>query len=340
MDEDGDRYTSNPYRMNRNPPIQHSKLHHGSSSYPKPKHRGYQFHGYEDEEDNMADVEGGDYDDDEDDEEEVVEHRRGGNLERETDDESDEDEYEKHPKKQKLKSLSSYDFAPSTSKRGCASLDWTEHETFLLLDAWGDKFLKRGRKSLLAEEWQEVAEEVSQKSKIERTEAQCRTRLDTLRKKYKKEKIKLNERGGNTSKWVYFSRMDLLMSGLGQRQSLSCGMDSGEYVFMNPKAYLDLANGMDELRDSPLNSDDDCERDDGASFRLLADSIDKFGEIYEKVENGKRKQMVELENMRMDFERDVEMQKRGILERAEEEIARIRGAGNDDDDLSAENLSD
>ncbi|GJU90022.1 trihelix transcription factor ASIL2-like protein [Tanacetum coccineum] len=44
----------------------------------------------------------------------------------------------------------------------------TEHETFILLEAWGDRFLQCGRKSLRSEEWQEVADRVSQVSKMER----------------------------------------------------------------------------------------------------------------------------------------------------------------------------
>lgn len=44
---------------------------------------------------------------------------------------------------------------------------------------------------------------------------------------------------------------------------------------------------------------------DRSSFRLIADSIQKFSEIYEKVEKSKRRQMLELEKMRMDFHREV-----------------------------------
>ncbi|KAM1219611.1 hypothetical protein FF2_046024 [Malus domestica] len=179
------------------------------------------------------------------------------------------------------------------------------------------------KKSLRSEEWQEVAEKVSEVSKIERTATQCRNQLDRLKKKYKKERAKFAKSSGATSKWVYFTKMDMFMSSLQQQASLSCGLDSGEYVFMNPKVYLNRANGLDEMRDSPGNSesaeggDDDSdglppktrrygrENDDRGSFRLLADSIQKFSNIYEKIENSKRKQMVELEKMRMDFHIDL-----------------------------------
>ncbi|KAL2932473.1 Trihelix transcription factor ASIL2 [Bienertia sinuspersici] len=237
---------------------------------------------------------------------------------------------------------------------------WTEVETFALLDAWGERFLRVGRKSLRAEEWKEVAEKVSQETNIERTDAQCRNRLDTLKKKYKKEKTKLMGGENGSSKWVFYKKMDMLLSSSTQQQmSLSCGVDSGEYVFMNPNVYLNRANGLDEMKDSPANSESqkDEEEDidgvqpkgkrkkrrrvEGSSVGLLADSIQKFSEIYEDIETNKRKQMVELENMRMDFYRQLETQRREILERAQAEIAKIR-QGHDDEnenDLSAENLS-
>ncbi|XP_044485987.1 trihelix transcription factor ASIL1-like [Mangifera indica] len=276
----------------------------------------------------------------------------------------------RHPKKRKLKSLvSSYEFAPRVpaptvappasrpSSGGRNSLtDWNEQETFVLLDAWGDRFLQRGRKSLRSEEWQEVAEKVSEVSKIERTDTQCRNRLDTLKKKYKKEKLRMAETSETSSKWVYFKKMDMLMSSPQQQGGLSCGLDSGEYVFMNPKVYLSRANGLDEMRDSPANSEstngEENDSDglppkkrtgrqpnDRCSIRLLADSIHKFSEIYEKTENTKRQQMLELEKMRMDFQRDLELQKRQIMERAQAEIAKIRQGVDDENDVSAENAS-
>ncbi|XP_022149189.1 trihelix transcription factor ASIL2 [Momordica charantia] len=285
----------------------------------------------------------------------------------------DDPELERHPKKRRLKNLvSGYELAPrmpapsSATPSGQKSYvggrnsltDWNEHETVVLLDAWGERFLQRGRKSLRSEEWQEVAEKVSEVSKIDRTDTQCRNRLDTLKKKYKKEKSKSTEMGGSSSKWVYFKKMDMLMASPPHQGGLSCGLDSGEYVFMNPRAYLNRANGFDEMRDSPENSESDdgeedeldglppkkrmCGRnseDDGSSFRLLADSIHKFSEIYEKIESSKRQQMMELEKMRMDFLRDLELQKRQIMERAQAEIAKLRQGDDEEYGASAKSAS-
>ncbi|KAK2984873.1 hypothetical protein RJ640_008638 [Escallonia rubra] len=316
-----------------------------------------------DDEDNDDDDDGNEDDVDEDEDDDGNQHDYSGRI---------QNVDQKHQKKRKLKSLlSSYEFAPRVPAPSAIAApppkpsfggrnplaDWTEHETFILLDAWGDRFLQRGRKSLRSEEWQEVAEKVSQESKIDRTDTQCRNRLDTLKKKYKKEKLKLAGNRGAISKWVYFKKMDMLISASSQQAGLSCGVDSGDYAFVNPRVYVNRANGLDEMRDSPGNSvsaegeDDDSDLlppkrirnggdgGNGGSFRLLADSIQKFSDIYQKIENSKRQQMVELEKMRMDFHRDLELQKRQILERAQAELVKIRQEDDEENDVSAENVS-
>ena len=266
-----------------------------------------------------------------------------------------EDELEWRPKKQKLKSLmSTYEFAarvptPSAAAASAAKrsfgvrnslTEWTEKETFVLLDAWGDRFLQHRRKSLRSEEWQQVAEKVSVVSKVERTGTQCRNRLDTLKKKYKKDRIKFQDMGGGDRKWVYFQKMDKLMSSPPQQARLSCRSNSREHIFMKPGVYVNHANEMDDMKDSPPENTESVRvegfegprpkkrrkgrgSDEGSSFKLLADSIQNFGKIYEKIENSKRQQMMELEKMRMDFLNDLEAQKRQIFERLQSEILKV-----------------
>ncbi|MED6111331.1 hypothetical protein PIB30_051433 [Stylosanthes scabra] len=277
------------------------------------------------------------------------------------------DGVEWHPKKQKLKSLvSAYELAPlvpapstaatsapKPSSGGRNSLtDWTEHETFVLLDAWGDRFLQHGRKSLRSDEWHEVAEEVSKISKVDRTDTQCRNRIDTLKKKYKKEMMKFPTMGVGSSKWLYFERMNKLMSPPPQQTSLPCEMQSQKHAAINSRVNLNLANEVDKMKNSPETTESTSEdglveprgkkrkkrrcNDNPCSFRLLADSIHKFSKIYEKIENSKRQQMVELEKMRMDLHKELETQKRQILERVQSKIWKLE-QGDDENDDSAEN---
>ncbi|KAL4195437.1 hypothetical protein AMTRI_Chr05g64620 [Amborella trichopoda] len=224
--------------------------------------------------------------------------------------------------------------------------DWCEHSTMVLLEAWGERFLQHGRKSLRSDEWAEVSKRVSASSETPRTEAQCRNRLDTLKKKFKREKQRIAEAKAlghtSSSKWPYFKKMDRLMSQVSSATPqaspqaparLACGLDSGEFVFGNPRICLNPPGDSPESSDSgsgdsppplPKRARVSDWGSDGGSFRLLADSIQRFGEIYEKIENSKRQQMMELERMRMDFQRELELQKRHIMERAQAEIAKMR----------------
>ncbi|KAJ8539278.1 hypothetical protein K7X08_013530 [Anisodus acutangulus] len=370
--EDNGIYPPNPYGMNQGyESFNRQKLPIRDTSYSRDVDNNQYVEEADDDEDVEEEVEEEEDDDDDGDENGV--QRIGKDVFEDDDDDDDYGDLQRHQKKRKLKSLlSSYEFAPrvpppqpsttvatapKTSFGGRNPLsDWSEHETFILLDAWGTRFVRHGRKSLRSEEWQEVAERVSQGSKIERTDTQCRNRLDTLKKKYKKEKMKFAVETGSstTSKWVYFKKMDMLLTSTPQQAGVSCGMDSGEYVFMSPKAYINRANSLDEMRDSPANSgsaegeEDDSEDlppkrsrngrsgGNGNFFKLIADSIHKFSEIYVKIENSKRQQMLELEKMRMDFHRELELQKRQIMERAYAEIARIRQGSDEENDMSAD----
>ncbi|KAK1418541.1 hypothetical protein QVD17_27686 [Tagetes erecta] len=170
----------------------------------------------------------------------------------------------RHQKKRRLDNLlSGYEFAPRVVPDR-ASDEWSDNATFVLLEVWGDRFMQLGRKSLRGDDWVEVAEKVSEMCKMEIDETQCRNRLEGLKKKYKKEKGKMEDMGreGYNGKWGFFKKMDMLLSPKKQHNGLPCGVDSGEYVFMNTKVYLDHSNAMDELRDSPAESETDDDDDD------------------------------------------------------------------------------
>ncbi|XP_027358526.1 trihelix transcription factor ASIL1 isoform X2 [Abrus precatorius] len=338
--EDDARYPPKSFSLSRQNPSHRQKHPIRAPPYHRPVPTRY-----EEVEDDDEDEEPDEFDDENDDDE-----AQNGY------DDDEDDGYSRNPKKRKVPS-SNYEFAPrvkfSYGNRSSVE-EWTEHETFVLLEVWGDKFLQLGRNSLRSEEWHDVAEKVSEELKVERTVAQCRSMLDKLKRRYKKEKSRMDEIGVGSCKWPFFKKMDMLMaSSARQEYGLACGVDSGEYVFMNTRVYLNRSNGFDEMRDSPGESESSeeeeedsdgaaevDEEEDEASFRVLADSIQKFGKIYEKIENSKRQQMMELEKMRLDFNRELELQKKQILERAQAEIAKIQEGDDDETDTSAENLSE
>ncbi|GAB2268225.1 hypothetical protein Dimus_003203, partial [Dionaea muscipula] len=287
------------------------------------------------------------------------------------DSDSDEDyttHHNRHLKKRKLDAFGpGYNFAPRVGGRD-PQHDWTEHATFGLLEIWGRKFLQLGRVSLRCEHWSDVAERVSEATGINFSVSACRNRLNFLKIKYKKEKMRFGGFGGGNSKWVYFKKMDELMR-ISPRQEqqcgLACGVDSGEFVFMNPRVYLEHSNALDEMRDSPGNSESEeeeeamaeqeggCggsgggkgrnvdEENDDYELYKMSDSIKRVEEIYEKIETTKRQHMMELEKMRMEFQQDLELQKKEMIERTRAEIAKILEADDDEDTgCSAESASE
>lgn len=96
----------------------------------------------------------------------------------------------------------------------------------------------------------------------------------------------------------------------------------------------------DEEEDGGYEEDEDeeVEREEGTvageeGVRRLAKAIERFGEIYERVENMKQRQMVELEKQRMQFAKDLEVQRMQLFMDTQvqlEKIKQSKRSGSDD----------
>ncbi|CAN1790970.1 Trihelix transcription factor ENAP2 [Linum perenne] len=60
------------------------------------------------------------------------------------------------------------------------------------------------------------------------------------------------------------------------------------------------------------------------SVRRLARAIERFGEVYERVESDKLRQMVDLEKQRMKFAKDLEMERMSIFTETQIELEKIK----------------
>ncbi|XP_059663246.1 trihelix transcription factor ASIL2-like [Cornus florida] len=60
--------------------------------------------------------------------------------------------------------------------------------------------------------------------------------------------------------------------------------------------------------------------------RELAEAMERFGEIYERVEEAKQRQMVELEKQRMEFAKDLEIQKMKLFMDSQIQLEKIKRA--------------
>ncbi|PIN23884.1 Transcription factor GT-2 [Handroanthus impetiginosus] len=90
---------------------------------------------------------------------------------------------------------------------------WSEGATAVLIDAWGERYLELSRGNLKQKHWKDVADIVSSRedyTKTPKTDIQCKNRIDTVKKKYKVEKVKIAS-GGGPSKWRFFDKLDQLI---------------------------------------------------------------------------------------------------------------------------------
>ncbi|XP_022988865.1 trihelix transcription factor ASIL1-like [Cucurbita maxima] len=225
---------------------------------------------------------------------------------------------------------------------------WTLDDTSTLVEAWGERHLDLNRGSLRYTHWQEVADAVNSchnhERKSIRTAIQCKNRIDTLKRKYKIEKARIQESGGTyVSAWPFFSCLNSLIGnshksstpaavsyckaltattpGMSLFPKIPVGPRSGtkkrslSHVygsFCNSHLSQDLNSKDDEGKDgmdseNHLSSPRFKDRDVG--YRKLADAIGTIADIFERVEVAKQRHMVELEMQRMQFVKDLEYQR-------------------------------
>ncbi|KAG0476185.1 hypothetical protein HPP92_013026 [Vanilla planifolia] len=245
---------------------------------------------------------------------------------------------------------------PSASAIGGGREDcWSEGATSSLIDAWGERFLDLNRGSLKQKQWQEVAEVVSSRddyTKAPRTEAQCKNRIDTLKKKYKLEKAKITAGGPSaSSSWPFFHRLDALLGPVTKPSPLpavaptkqpppaAVAAAARSHFPQKQRTHLPSKRkaSLPPAAASPPSSSDSFPpeapaplangRQKGApaaGMKELARAILNFGEVYQRVENSKLQQAMELERQRMGFASELEMQRIQFFMKTQMELFRLK----------------
>ncbi|CAM8993587.1 unnamed protein product [Rhodiola kirilowii] len=186
--------------------------------------------------------------------------------------------------------------------------------------------------------------------KTRRTDVQCKNRIDTLKKKYKIEKSRATSSTSYVSAWPFFDRLDSLVGPVSSKKSASpatrrgrgnSGLQLSSPVPVAPRsasvkrlppsvddssfrrnfsAFAAAAAAAAEDSDETGKSISSTAGKSGGrsglgdgGFKELAQAIATFGEIYERVEGSKQKQMIELEKQRMKFAKDLEIQRMELL---------------------------
>ena len=263
-----------------------------------------------------------------------------------------------------------FEFAPRlapyevVAPRAGAGPKWTERSTFALLDAWGDRFVRpgAGRSGISADEWLEIARLAS--AAADRppgyfSETHCRNRIDTLRKQFKKEKerARLAARRGLPSafgpvKWVYYDKMESILcpslpppllppfqSPVVKRRRdtqpsprLGWGMKAPECLLGGGAEAAPRVTGPVAELGEPEPQKISAVEGNQDGFMAVTESIQKFAEVFARIESSKRRHMAEVEQMRRDLQRDLDAKWREILEKAQAEIASLSDEDEDEDE--------
>ena len=242
--------------------------------------------------------------------------------------------------------------------------------------------MELNRGNLRQKDWQDVADAVNalhgHTKKTHRTDVQCKNRIDTIKKKYKIEKVRVSSSDGTlTSSWPFFERLDALIGSsvsakkppppttqisrsmspsppvavplyskktppsvtytavvLPQKRP-SQATDDG-YFRRNYSAMAAAAAAAEDADDVEEEEEDEEEEEEPEEererseveeregMRRLARAIERFGEVYERVERDKLRQMVELEKQRMQFAKDLEVQRMNMFMDTQVQLERIK----------------
>lgn len=97
----------------------------------------------------------------------------------------------------------------AAAKKSAPGQPWSHTETMHLIDVYEDRWTKLRRGQLKAQQWEDVASEVTARCGGQRkTGTQCRHKLEKLRKRYRTEGAR-----PVTSLWPFFRRMERLERG-------------------------------------------------------------------------------------------------------------------------------
>ncbi|CAN1777428.1 Trihelix transcription factor ASIL2 [Linum perenne] len=90
---------------------------------------------------------------------------------------------------------------------------WSEGATAVLIEVWAERNVELSRGILKQHHWKEVADVVSIREdyiKPPKTDIQCKNQIDTVKKKYKSEKVKIGA-GAGPSSWPFYHQIEQLI---------------------------------------------------------------------------------------------------------------------------------
>ena len=87
---------------------------------------------------------------------------------------------------------------------------WIDEEVEALLDVWGDTYIHVKRENLGKRHWETVVREVNLRLSHQREQPQMKNKIDSLKKRYKREKLSKGENDRHLITWKWYDRCDML----------------------------------------------------------------------------------------------------------------------------------
>ncbi|KAK1397171.1 trihelix transcription factor ASIL1-like [Heracleum sosnowskyi] len=230
---------------------------------------------------------------------------------------------------------------------------WSIEATKTLIETWGDKYKELNRGSLKQTHWQQVTDVVNLRHAGEFlcTDVQVKNRIDTVKKKYKKEKIRVLESAGKyVSKWPFFDFLDFLIGSPAPEEETGIPTCRRGRKMSFP-ANLEIPVGRRSKRSAPESEVFSGDRDVGrrkfeamaevaakimeeeegeggeGEIGKVAEAIEKFGERYERIEREKMDRMIELEKHKMKLAIDLNVQIMNYVSELRMKVDRNEEAG-------------
>ncbi|KAL8147635.1 trihelix transcription factor ENAP1-like [Apium graveolens] len=213
---------------------------------------------------------------------------------------------------------------------------WSNEATKTLIETWGDMYKQLNRGSLKQTHWQQVTDVVNIRHAgvLFCTDVQVKNRIDTVKKKYKKEKIRVVESAGKyVSKWPFFDFLDFLIGSpaleedtgkptcrRGRKMSFPAGIEIpvGRRS-KRPALVSEVFSGdgdvgrrkfeaMAEVAAKIVAEEAEEGGEEEGEIGKVAQAIEKLGERYERIEREKMDRLIELEKHKMKLAIDLNVQ--------------------------------
>ncbi|KAK6947510.1 Myb/SANT-like DNA-binding domain 4 [Dillenia turbinata] len=207
---------------------------------------------------------------------------------------------------------------PSQTPRKFPSPCWAHDETLALIDSYRDKWYSLRRGHLRSTDWESVASSVASlcPSTPPKSSAQCRHKIEKLRKRYRTEKQRSlsssSYPGLFFSSWLFYDKMDFMESLESNSQSPITQILKKPLKFepvdlktpefqKTPNFETVRGNPIFESKKMKTKKMSNVEYDDDA-MGMMVRSIKMIGEGYAKMEGMKMEMVREMERVRLEME--------------------------------------